>query len=470
MRGERVPGKFKIVVSDLHLGAGREAEGNKLEDFGSDRQFAELLGGIGAESKRERLEVELIVNGDAFEMLQVPHVDSFDPKEVYRPEQYHSSSRTDSARKMALIIAGHPQVFKALGQFIQASFPRRTVTFIKGNHDVDLHWTAVQDRIRLAMGAIGRRAPLVTFEERRISRDGIYVEHGNQYAEFLSRLEDMEEPHDHDDPEQLALPIGSWFSMDVFNPIEREKYWVDGVKPISALVWYSLVYDFAFAARAVAWLLRALPSVIEEGILMVRDPRVDLVRHLEDPSRVKELAARYEADEGFRGWLNAEVARMLPAPPANTSAQALATADPFPGAEAMGDRIRQQVHSSLFRAACTRAIEEGVKLVVFGHTHEPGVEFMPNGGTYINSGTWTWSGDFGEVGKETWKDLFEHPERFTDDRRLCYIRIDYDDEGQPLGKLLSYDTGQRLGVPRPSWWRRLVAYVRGLWRAVFGDG
>ena len=58
---------------------------------------------------------------------------------------------------------------------------------------------------------------------------------------------------------------------------------------------------------------------------------------------------------------------------------------------------------------------------------------------YINSGTWTWRADFSGAGKETWKDLFEHPERFTDDRLLSYVRIDYDEAGEPHGQLLAYE-------------------------------
>ena len=107
-----MPGKFKIVVSDLHLSAGREAEGNPLEDFGSDQEFADLLGQIVAESERDGKEVELIVNGDAFEMLQVPHVDSFDPQQVYPPQDYHSSSEPDSARKMAHHHRRAPALFR----------------------------------------------------------------------------------------------------------------------------------------------------------------------------------------------------------------------------------------------------------------------------------------------------------------------------------------------------------------------
>jgi UDP-2,3-diacylglucosamine pyrophosphatase LpxH len=468
-----MPGKFKIVVSDLHLSAGREAEGNPLEDFSSGLEITALLEEIAAESDRDWAEVELIINGDAFEMLQVPHVDAFEPARAYPPEEYHSSSEQDSARKMALIVSGHKPFFDALGQFIRVGPPRRAVTFVKGNHDVNLHWPAVQDSIRQALGATGGRASLLTFEERGISREGIYVEHGNQYAEMVDRLEDMEQPHDHDRPGQLAIPLGSWFVMDVFNLVEREKYWIDGVKPITALVWYALAYDFAFAARAIATFVRALPGIISEGVLDVEDPRADLVRQLEDPDQAQALAVRYDEDPAFRAQFNAELATILAPPPDLPGVDVVplrAQADPV----AMGDQIRERVNSSLYEIAAKRAIEEGVRLVTFGHTHDASVEDLPGGGVYINSGTWTWRADFSGAGKETWKDLFEHPERFTDDRLLSYVRIDYDAQGQPAGRLLAYRPGEEPPPPpsplpaSPSLWKRILAWLQELWNSITG--
>jgi UDP-2,3-diacylglucosamine pyrophosphatase LpxH len=467
-------GKLKIVVSDLHLSAGHEAEGNPLEDFDDDPEFADLLDRIAAESQRDGAQVELIVNGDAFE---VPNVDSFDPAHAYPPEQYHSSSEEDSARKMAIIAGGHPVFFDALRRFIQVGPPRRYVTFIKGNHDLNLHWSAVQDHIRQAMGATGERASLLTFEERRISREGIYVEHGNQYAEMVDRIQDMEEPHDHDKPGQLALPLGSWFVMDVFNEVERQKYWIDGVKPITALVWYSLAFDFPFAARAIATLIRRLPDVIQQGLFDVQEPRANaLARLLEDPDRVADVAARYETDEIFRTEFNAEVAMALDPPPELAGAEALplpAGSDPV----AMGARIQDRACSSLFESARLRASEEGVKLVTFGHTHEPSTEDLPEGGLYINSGTWTWRADFTGAGKETWRDVFEHPERFTADRVLNYVRIDYDGAGQPSGQLLVYKPGEPLPPPPsppeppsppPGSGEGLLGWLRRLWSCIAG--
>jgi UDP-2,3-diacylglucosamine pyrophosphatase LpxH len=462
-------GKFKVVVSDLHLSAGRVAEGNALEDFGSDDDFASFLSELAEESMRTSSELELIVAGDAFEMLQVPNVDVFDPAHLYRPEDYHSSSEPDSVRKMALIVRGHKPFFKALGGFIRTRHPRRSVTFIKGNHDLNLHWPGVQRVIRKAVGATGKKASLLTFEERRVCRDGIYVEHGNQYAEFLNRVEDMEEPLDHDKPGQLDLPLGSWFVMDVFNEIERQRFWIDGVKPIPSLLWYMLMYDFAFAARGLAILLRALPGVVEHGLLASRDPRSELVRELEDPARVQQLELRYRTDSAFGAWFNAEVAHLL-SPLQEVPGDELLQLIPAGDAAAMGDRVRGTVRSSLRHSARKRAAEEGSKVVVFGHTHDALIESLPHGAIYINSGTWTWCTDLTGADQDTWRDLFEHPEAFAENRLLSYARIDYDGAGEPSGRLLAYETAQPRGIRLPRWLSLPWNWLRNLWNRLFRRG
>jgi hypothetical protein len=117
--------------------------------------------------------------------------------------------------------------------------------------------------------------------------------------------------------------------------------------------------------------------------------------------------------------------------------------------------------------AARRAAEEGVQLVTFGHTHDASVEDLPEDGVYINSGTWTWRADFGGSGKETWKELFTHPERFTEDRNLTYVRFDYDQGGHPSGRLLRYEPGGRGLDPGevdgpPSIWHRIEDWLRRL--------
>jgi hypothetical protein len=135
---------------------------------------------------------------------------------------------------------------------------------------------------------------------------------------------------------------------------------------------------------------------------------------------------------------------------------------------ATGEQIQARMRASLSDAARRRAAEEKVPLVVFGHSHEPVQERLPGGGRYINCGTWTWRGDFSSAGRETWRDLFEHPERYTGDRLLTYVRIDYDPTGRPFGRLMEYkpkpeDLDEGDGTPPASFWSRLLAWLRGLW-------
>jgi len=429
--------KFKVVLSDFHLGAGRQKEGNLLEDFTSDREFAAFVDEVIAESDRDGADVELIFNGDMFEMFQLPHVDIFDPKAIYRSKECYSSTEPDSVRKVAVAIAGHPLFFAALRRFIQPGPPRRSAAFVKGNHDVLIHWPAVHELIRQTVGATGERAPLMGFAERCISREGIYIEHGNQYSLFLDKVPNMDDPSDPDKPGYLTWPPGARFVMDVYNEWERKRYWLDGVKPMTSLIWYALAYDTRFALWAIPRLIRALPGLVFGIAPEIDDARTEVAQELESADK-RLWTAQYKTDPDFRARFNADLARALvPSPEESLVADQFAFA---PGADpvAMGDRLRDQVRLSLREAAEQCAVESGAKVVLFGHTHEPGIETLPSGATYINTGTWTWSGDFSQAGKNTWRELFKHPDKFANDRTLTFARIDYDAAGQPTGRRDEY--------------------------------
>jgi hypothetical protein len=67
---------------------------------------------------------------------------------------------------------------------------------------------------------------------------------------------------------------------------------------------------------------------------------------------------------------------------------------------------------------------------------------------------------------ETWRELFAHPERFIGEPVRHYLRIDYDEDGQPNGRLLVYEPPlpppvrfwSRLG----SLWAQFRAWLRGM--------
>jgi UDP-2,3-diacylglucosamine pyrophosphatase LpxH len=437
-------GKFKIVLSDLHLGAGYAKEGNALEDFSSDEAFRAFLSRIAGESEREGKPVELIFAGDTFEFPQVPRLDSveeFSPSITYPVALYLASSEGACVRKVALIMAGHPDFFAALRDFLRPTRPRRTVTFIKGNHDVDLHWRGVQEMLAWATGAEGKRADCLSFVERRISREGLYVEHGNQYADRFSRFPDFEEPHDPDAPGQLYLPTGSRFIINFFNEVERERYWMDGVKPISALVWYTFALDSPFALRMLMVLLQAMPAMIwdgRQGAGKTAGPEAirELLEGLQDDAYLESL----QRDAWERQRLYNRVDDLLGSQAGYSAAKRTSLASLPPRLMLRQGRAEERAQrSKLYEVAAQKSLQERARIVIFGHTHAPSIEPLSNGGLYINTGTWTWAQGFAGKGYAAWKRLMGHPERYTGQRRLTYARIDYDEAGKPSAKLRTFD-------------------------------
>ena len=454
--------KIKVVMSDLHLGAGRADAGNALEDFQGDEMFGEYLGELVAESEEQSLDVELIFAGDAFEFLQVPSLDTsqpYDPAAYYPIEYYASSSEEDSRHKMELIISGHPLFFGALRDFIQATSPRRGVTFIKGNHDVNLHWLAVQETIRATLGATEERAGCLVFEERRITREGIYVEHGHQYTERLNRFPDFEEPHDPESPDQLYLPPGSRFVFRFFNEIERERYWIDGVKPLTALIWYALAFDFALAIRALLILLREAPAIIW-GSLPSEHPTLEgiaaqepLLQEMQDAEHMLGLEKNPAQRQAFCDRVEAALTQYS-APRRKVPAEGLRSASALQ--RGLAEEAAQR--SELAIVAEQKRVQEKARVVIFGHTHAAGSEPLGDGAIYINSGTWTWVRDFSGEDASAWKRLWRHPEQYTNDRRLTCVRIDYAPDGTPTAQLREL----RREEPEPErWWQRLWGWVRG---------
>ena len=117
--------KYKIVVSDFHLGKGRylrDGTQNILEDFIYDHEFAGLLH-FYIQGEYKDSEVELILNGDILNLLQM------DSWGVHT----HLITERSVERAVRKIIEGHAVFFDALKKF--ASTPGHSISYIVGNHD-----------------------------------------------------------------------------------------------------------------------------------------------------------------------------------------------------------------------------------------------------------------------------------------------------------------------------------------------
>lgn len=151
------------IISDLHIGAG-----DYLDDFDQDRSFKYFLEAISRHPGSE-----LIINGDFIDFVSVTLKD-----ETASPFSRLGCTEDESLRKLEKVIRAHPTVFSALRKYAKEKGHR--VVLIPGNHDVDLFWPRVRERLLEAMGEPdGDR---FHFEKSGVYRQGgLYVEHGGQY-------------------------------------------------------------------------------------------------------------------------------------------------------------------------------------------------------------------------------------------------------------------------------------------------
>jgi len=436
--------KLKFVLSDLHLGAGFGKEaGNALEDFAADQHLVHLLQQISGESEQDKREVELIINGDFFEFLQVPAVDNYDPAMLYPPEAYLDSSQEASIKRLNLIFEGHRELFKAFSDFMQADAPKRRITIIKGNHDVHLYWPKIKSQLRELLGASGPRASLLLFAADFISREQIYVEHGHQRTEKINCYHDFHDPRLPDDPFQLYYPPGSNFTIGFLNQVERERWFVDSIKPVIALVWFAFGWDFDFAATMLASFIHhtAPPeanSIVATHHYPAADGAQTLLKRLEDRDERRQMAQRYNNDAAFREEFHRQIEPYLNElnPSGLNSVQPEIQSDPV----AMGRAVQSYQQLTLQRAAAEIAGQENAKVVLFGHSHRPVYHELTASSIYINTGCWLGQQDLANSSPETWQALFQgaaKPDQFHP-LQLPYARIEYEADDCPIAQLLDF--------------------------------
>jgi UDP-2,3-diacylglucosamine pyrophosphatase LpxH len=225
--------KFKLVVSDFHIGKGRvlsDGSVNILEDFIADRQFAEFLDYYSSGVYYDA-EIELILLGDILNLIQVDY------------RGYYSPVLTEeiSLEKLKTCVRGHPDFFKALREFLK--LPNKKVTYILGNHDTEMIWEKCKSYFSEQVGAP------VLFKNFTYVVDGVLYEHGQQY-EAVNRLDPkklfitkgLKEPI-------LNLPWGSHFLINFIVPIKLERPAIDKVRPVKAFIRWSLLTDTVWTLK-----------------------------------------------------------------------------------------------------------------------------------------------------------------------------------------------------------------------------
>ncbi len=267
-----------LVVSDLHLSEGfDEAEGvwSINEDFFFDGQFARFL--QFAERQRARYTGapwRLICNGDTFDFRQVGVLRGDEDRlETLKELRKREASRRNSVKielsesekiygpgttrlmsdwRVSRIYWGHKGFFQALAWFVARG---NELVFIKGNHDIEMHWLKVQTRIKHQLRHAYAEARAIglydldwdgspeTFGRPELDRvfflpwnyyepQRIYIEHGHQFhgtdseAHVLWPMLPWNE-------NELELGLGELFGRYFVNQLEELFPLMDNMKPFS---------------------------------------------------------------------------------------------------------------------------------------------------------------------------------------------------------------------------------------------
>lgn len=313
--------KRGIVLSDLHIGTGhRKGQINIYDDFREDERLGQLLARYSA-GEAAQDEVTLILNGDIFDLLKVPVNGKFPDAITERL----------AVLKLEQCLRGHPLVARALTRFLANG--KNQIIYQPGNHDMELHYPAVQ---RLFCRAVTGedthpRLKVISGEPSFSLPDGVHFHHGHQFeAIHAMDFKRLFLTRGHREP-ILNLPWGSLFILNVVNQLVRERPYLDKVMPFWPLFAGGMLLDTRFTVKMVAVCGAAFAKARLNPMWWEKRPFEKVSRFLSDQI-------------GFFEQLDRHAGKMLAAPDAHA--------------------------------------------VFMGHTHCEMVRIWPRDKAYVNTGSW----------------------------------------------------------------------------------
>ncbi|MFA6237448.1 MAG: metallophosphoesterase [Bacteriovorax sp.] len=233
--------KTILVISDLHLSAGLNVNKrrNFLEDFHYDKELIEFIEYHSSGYYLDR-EVELIINGDFFDLLAVPYVKYFDD------EFWSENAAMD---KLKMIIEAHSGVIEALRDFI--SYPNNKVVYILGNHDAELVFESLRDYLLGLFSEKDRHKFRILLNDDTvyIPESGIVLKHGHEYevAHQYSIKECIATDINHN--KYFIPPWGSYYVTRVINKFKEDRDYINAVRPVNKFIINGIIYDTLYTFR-----------------------------------------------------------------------------------------------------------------------------------------------------------------------------------------------------------------------------
>ncbi|MCC2679536.1 MAG: hypothetical protein K0R29_2112 [Pseudobdellovibrio sp.] len=219
--------KIKLVLSDLHLGKGRQLDDgslNSLEEFYYAEKLVEFIQYYSSGAYRD-YSVEIIINGDFLNFISVD----------YRGHFLTVVTESIALEMLKSVIKGHIPVFKAMGEFL--SQPNRKITYVIGNHDQAMMFQACRDHLDQVVGYPLQYKNIIYFF------DGVHIEHGHMH-EAANRVDPKKFFLKQGLPEPiLNLPWGSHFFVELVLKVKEKYPHVDKVRPFGKLVGWTFINE-----------------------------------------------------------------------------------------------------------------------------------------------------------------------------------------------------------------------------------
>jgi hypothetical protein len=209
VRPKGTPDRLLVVFSDIEMGAG-----GAYDDF----PHAQFLGELLDRYADVDLEVDLVFNGDTFDLLKTSLVSGGWP---------HHVTSSVAVEKTERVIAAHRPFFAGVDRFLRGGSRRRDVHFLIGNHDQELFFPAVQSVLR---EAIGGRPDHVHFPGITLDLGRVHVEHGAQ-LDPLFAIDPTRPFVDFDGQPILNVSWAAVALLDVVIPLQPLLYHHDRLRP-----------------------------------------------------------------------------------------------------------------------------------------------------------------------------------------------------------------------------------------------
>lgn len=183
-----------FIISDIELG-----QGDIFDDFKDQDSLIKFLEKI----TNEKGQNTLILNGDTLDFLKMPYQGKFT----------HHITEEISLFKLNSIIKTYPKIFAALSKFLNKK--HNIINFIIGNHDIDLLWPKVQEKIKATLDH-GKQI----FFSHNFQNKELHIEHGNQ-IDYFYKIDTKIPFLKYKNETLLNLPIGAIVVIKYFLELKR---------------------------------------------------------------------------------------------------------------------------------------------------------------------------------------------------------------------------------------------------------